>query len=89
MFDFIILNGLYLRIANHVTQGATFSLFFFILITLAVKLLLLQSSNLNTYLHHNGSTLGEENKNIKKGANKVSSEPKNILDFVKLLALNN
>ena len=62
---------------------------FFILITLAVILLLLQSSNLNTYLHHNGSTLGEENKNIKKGANKVSSEPKNILDFVKLLALNN
>ena len=32
--------------------------------------------------------LGEENKNIRKGANKISSETKNIQNFVKLLALN-
>ena len=32
--------------------------------------------DLNINLHQNGSTLGEDNKNIIKGANKVSSETK-------------
>ena len=45
--------------------------------------------DLNINLYHNGSTLEEENKNIIKGANKVSSETKIIQNFVKLLALNN
>ena len=39
--------------------------------------------------YYYGSTLGEENKNIIKGVNKVSSETKNYLKFVKSLALNN
>ena len=36
--------------------------------------------DLNINLYHNGSTLGE-NKNIIKGANKVSSETKRYLEF--------
>ena len=46
------------------------------------------SGDLNINLYKNGSTLEEENKNIIKGANKISSETKNIQDFVKLLAVN-
>ena len=38
---------------------------------------------LNINLYHNGSTLGEENKNIIKGANKVSSKTKKYLEFCK------
>ena len=34
--------------------------------------------DLNINLYQNGSTLEEENKNIIKGANKISSETKNI-----------
>ena len=37
--------------------------------------------DLNINIYHNGSTLGEENENIMKGANKVSSETKKILEF--------
>ena len=36
------------------------------------------SGDLNINLYKNGSTLEEENKNIIKGANKISSETKNI-----------
>ena len=43
--------------------------------------------DLNINLYQNGSVLGERNKNIIKGRNKVSSETKNIQNFVKLLAL--
>ena len=43
--------------------------------------------DLNINLYHNGSTLGEENKNIIKGANKVSSETKKYLEFCKTFGL--
>ena len=42
--------------------------------------------DLNINLYHNGSTLGDENKNI-KGANKVSSETKKYLEFCKTFGL--
>ena len=38
-------------------------------------------------LHQNGSTLGEDKKNIIKGANKVSSETKKYLEFCKTFGL--
>ena len=44
--------------------------------------------DLNINLYHNGSTLGEGNKNIIKAANDHPKQ-KNIYNFVKLLALNN
>ena len=40
-------------------------------------------------LYQNGSILGEENKNIIKGAIKVSLKQKNIQNFVKILFLIN
>ena len=43
--------------------------------------------NLNINSYHNGSTSGEENKNIIKGTNKVSSETKKYLEFCKTLGL--
>ena len=39
--------------------------------------------DLNINLYHNGLKLGKENKNIIKGANKVSSEAKKYLEFCK------
>ena len=39
--------------------------------------------DLNINLYYNGSKLGEENKNIIKGANKVSSKAKKFLEFCK------
>ena len=43
--------------------------------------------DLNRNLHQNGSTLGEDKKNIIKGANKVSSETKKYLEFCKTFGL--
>ena len=43
--------------------------------------------DLNINLYQNDSILGERNKNIIKGRNKVSSETKNMQNFVKFLAL--
>ena len=43
--------------------------------------------DLNINLYHNGSTLEEENKNIIKGANKVSSETKKYLEFCRTFGL--
>ena len=43
--------------------------------------------DLNMNLYYNGSTLGEENRNIIKGANKVSSETKKYLAFCKTFGL--
>ena len=37
--------------------------------------------DLNINLYQNGSTLGQENKNIIKGTNRISSETKKYLDF--------
>ena len=42
--------------------------------------------DLNINLYHNGSTLGEEN-NIRKGADKVSSETKKYPEFCKIFGL--
>ena len=42
--------------------------------------------DLNINLYHNGSTLADENKNI-KGANKVSSQTKKYLEFCKTFGL--
>ena len=39
--------------------------------------------DLNINLYQNGSIIGEENKNIIKGANKVSSETKTCVEFRK------
>ena len=38
-------------------------------------------------LYQNSSILGEENKNIIKGANKISSEAKKYLEFCKTFGL--
>ena len=43
--------------------------------------------DLNINLYQNGSKLGEENKNIIKGQNKVSSETKRYLEFCKTFGL--
>ena len=43
--------------------------------------------DLNISLYQNGSTLGEENKNIIKDANKVSSQTKKYLEFWKAFGL--
>ena len=43
--------------------------------------------HLNVNLYQNGSILGEENKNIIKGANKVSSETNKYLTFCKTFGL--
>ena len=43
--------------------------------------------NLNINLYQNGSIIGEENKNIIKGANKVSSETKTCVEFRKTVGL--
>ena len=43
--------------------------------------------DLNINLYQNGSILGEENKNIIKGKNKVSSETKKYLEFCKTFGL--
>ena len=43
--------------------------------------------DLNINLYQNGSTLGEENKNIIKGANKVSSKTNKYLEFCKTFGL--
>ena len=43
--------------------------------------------DLNINLNHNGLTFGEENKNIIKGANKVSFEAKKYLEFCKTFGL--
>ena len=45
--------------------------------------------DLNKNLYQNGSTLGQENKNITKSANRISCETKKYLEFCKTLALNN
>ena len=42
---------------------------------------------LNLNLYHNGLTLGEENRNLIKGANKISSKRKKYLDFFKTFGL--
>ena len=43
--------------------------------------------DLNRNLHQNGSTLGEDKKNIIKGANKVSPETKKYVEFCKIFGL--
>ena len=43
--------------------------------------------DLNINLYQNGSILGEENKNITKGANKESSKTKKYLEFCKIFHL--
>ena len=43
--------------------------------------------DLNINLYQNGSIIGEENKNIIKGANKVSSETKTCVEFRKTVDL--
>ena len=43
--------------------------------------------DLNVNFYQNGSILGEENKNMIKGANKVSSETKKYLEFCKTFGL--
>ena len=43
--------------------------------------------NLNINLYQNGSILGEKNKNITKGANKVSSETKKYLELFQIFGL--
>ena len=42
---------------------------------------------IDSNLYQNGSTLGEENKNIIKGLNKVSSKTKKYLEFCKTFGL--
>ena len=44
--------------------------------------------DLNINLYQNGSILGEENKNMVNGANKISSEAKKYVEFCKTYGLN-
>ena len=65
-------------------QSDTFSIFF-AGITLSEGWYILGDLNINLY--HNGSILREENKNIIKFTNKVSSETRKYLEFCKTFGL--